>query len=189
MKKVILVLFSLMFSVTVFSQAEAYGTTAFKHISIIETDDWAMTNNRCFQVNDTTYILAYEPLKIPKAGGNSYNADVKDKNIYLYRYDSGGWKKASGLIRHDYFYAHFVKGGSFTADSLRALDVHVRQDDKQSYGTIKIDSKKGIVTIEIKSLVYIHGRDLQIRNEFDDLILTPKGNGMYNFVIKPTAKK
>ena len=72
-----------------------------------------------FVSNGKIYILTYEPINLDKktvtdglvifdtkSGDTEGAVQVSHKNIYLYRRDDDGWKKASDLIRED----NYVKG-------------------------------------------------------------------------------
>jgi hypothetical protein len=59
----------------------------------------------CFVTDNKVYVLTYEPINLDFK--NSKFADgerfeVGEKNLYLYRRDADGWRKASKLIRKDY---------------------------------------------------------------------------------------
>ena len=181
MKKVILMLTGLLLSSLAFSQVEGYLPT-FRQVSLIESKEniWKMSDNRRFEANGKTYVLAYEPLNHPIVG-NTYRAIVRNKNLYLYRLDADGWKKATSLIRHDYFHWHEKANGSSYPDSLRALDANVNKYSGHCYGTINIDTK-GVVTIELMTLVWKAGEP-QMHREYSILTLIPKGED-YDFILK-----
>jgi hypothetical protein len=169
MKKVILFLFGLMFTSVAFSQSEGY-LPIFEQPSLIETKDWTISDNRCFKANDEIYVLAYEPFV------KNLSENIRDKDLYLYRKTDNGWEKASSVIRHDYF--HWQDGFPV---SLQALDIHVRRNDKQCYGTINVDPDNGNIIIELKTLVWKKGES-EIRDELNVLTLTRNYDKTYNIM-------
>jgi len=171
MKKIILVLFGLMLTSIAFSQ-EAY-VEIFDRVSLIQTNRWKISDNRCFTANGEIYVLAYEPFE------ENPNRNIRDKDLYLYRKDTTsviGWVKASLVIRHDYF--HWNNG---FPESLRILDAHINRNDKQSYGKFKVESN-GIVTIELETIVWEKG-DREPHAILEDLTLLPRGKD-FNFILK-----
>jgi hypothetical protein len=164
MKKFVLVLISLGFTSLAFSQYEGYYAI-FQQLSLIQTEDWTISDNRCFKANGETYVLSYEPFE---------NKSAYDRNLCLYRKVTGGWEKASSVIRHDYFYWDI---------SMRAIDVHDNVNFEDRYGTITIDPDKGIVTIGLKTWIWNKGEPA-MHPIYDDLILTPNGDKMYDFILK-----
>jgi len=170
LKKVILFLFGFMLTSLAFSQCEGYYT-AFQFPSLFETQEWTVSDNRCFKVDSETYVLSFEPFNRK----NPY-----DRDIYLYRKVADDWVKASSVIRHDYF--HFV-------DSIQVLDeqankYNIRDGKSMCYGTINIGSK-GIVTIGIMTWIFHWKRNEPLMQPiYEDLILTPKGDKTYDFTIK-----
>ena len=85
MKKILMILTGLMLSMIASAQ---YGFQ-FKNISNGEVTETKLS----FVSGNKTYVLTYEPV--------AKDMMVDHKNLYLYRKDSDGWKKASELIRVD----------------------------------------------------------------------------------------
>ena len=115
----------------------------------IHTIQWMILNKFCFISNGKIYVLTYEPvnlgIKNAKFNGREYIV-VNNKNLYLYRRDADGWKKASTLIREDYEYSS-NKVQSFYTNTNHFYDGYYRKDinmvdvgsvDKISNGTVFI---------------------------------------------------
>lgn len=182
MKKTIFIVIGLILSPLVFSQVEGY-LPVFRQISLIENKEnvWKVSENRAFEANGKTYVLAYEPLNLPIVG-STYRAIVRDKYLYLFCLDGETWSKASPMIRHDYFHWHEMPNGGSYPDSLRALDANINKYNGKCYGTIKIDSK-GIVAIELLSWIWKAGEP-SMHAEYSVLTLTPTKEGKYDFSLQ-----
>jgi len=179
MKKTILLLIGLMLTSVAFSQPEGQYQV-FERISLIETrNEWTVANSLFKTIDGDSCILAYEPLNVKKTN-KVYFYVVKDKDLYIFRKDSDGWKKASSLIRHD----------CYNAESFIMLDAVTNKNDPRStnkegeeeYGIVKYESD-GKIIIKFKSDVWNKGEPTW-HEIFNTLVLTPNSDKTYNFTLK-----
>lgn len=126
----------------------------FKNISNGEVTETKLS----FVSGNKTYVLTYEPV--------AKDMMVDHKNLYLYRKDSDGWKKASELIRVD----SCNDKGSIVRE---IVPYTIHRNDGQPIFSME-DCGMGSVYKTSKGIVYI---------TFQTNIWNPKGNYSYNSIL------
>jgi len=137
--------------------------------------NYVLLNKLSFVSNGKIFVLTYEPIKSRKSFDRDLDI-ISEKNLYLYRRDDDGWKKASDLIRVDFF----------SDVSSREVDYHTTHfnDGEEVFSPYRLGF--GIVKKTSNNWVYITFKTISwhsnvgYQNYNSILVLVPKDNKEYN---------
>lgn len=122
-----------------------------------------------FVSNGKIYVLTYEPIKSDKHGSTDNSTQFTHKNLYLYRRDDDGWKKASDLIREDVY---------IDKKLLRVFNSHTSFAYAIGDGWSVNKTSNGSVSITFSTMTWTPQTPHHSYNSI--LILVPNGNETYH---------